>query len=332
MRRVLVCIGTYNERNNIVPMVHALGDVLTFPEDRVLVIDDASPDGTGELADDLASRLPWLEVLHRPRKEGLGSAYVAGFRRGIELGVRFVVTMDCDFSHDPRDVPRLVEAADHADIVVGSRYVTGGRNECGPQRRRILSRGGCDYARAILGVDVSDLTGGFKCYRRTALETIDVDRLRVRGYAANIEVTFLAICAGLRVREIPIHFTERRADESKMAWPIVVEAVWSVPAVRLRAFRTSRRGHRVAPWLVRDEEQRAVHGADEHALPPGWIDGPDDRELGKSVGQEHEQAPARARTVGHELDLAQLLLDVDPLQARREEANRAVAEEPHRRA
>src|SRR5687768_5748650 len=137
MPRALVCVATYNERSNIEPMVNALAGVLAFPEDRVLVIDDTSPDGTGAIADDLATTRPWLEVLHRPRKDGLGSAYVAAFRRGMEINASFVVTMDCDFSHDPRDVPRLIEAAVDADMVIGSRYVRGGRNECGTWSRRL---------------------------------------------------------------------------------------------------------------------------------------------------------------------------------------------------
>jgi dolichol-phosphate mannosyltransferase len=230
-----VCLPTYNERENIEPMVEELGAVLDTSQDRVLVIDDASPDGTGELADRLASERPWLDVLHRPRKEGLGPAYIGGFRRGLAEGAELLLEMDCDFSHDPKDVPRLIEAAADTDLVLGSRYVRGGGTVGWGLSRRIISRGGCLYAQIILGVRVRDLTGGFKCFRRETLEAIDLDALSARGYAFQIETTYRVLRAEKRVREIPIRFSERRVGSSKMSRSIVLEAVWKVPVLRWRA-------------------------------------------------------------------------------------------------
>jgi len=216
-------------------MVRALAEVLDTSRDRVLVIDDASPDGTGELADRLAAELPWVSVLHRERKDGLGPAYVAGFRRALAEGAELVLEIDCDFSHDPRDVPRLIEAAEDADLALGSRYVSGGGTENWGRARRFVSRAGSLYARLILGVGVRDLTGGFKCFRRAALEAIDLDALAARGYAFQIETTYRVLRAGLRVHEIPIRFVDRRVGESKMTRSIVAEAIWKVPALRVRA-------------------------------------------------------------------------------------------------
>jgi dolichol-phosphate mannosyltransferase len=233
--RAVVCLPTYNERENLEAMVRALGDVLDTTRDRVLVIDDASPDGTGEIADRLASELPWLSVLHRPRKEGIGPAYLAAFRKLLEKDVELVLEMDCDFSHDPVDVPRLIAAASEADLVLGSRYVKGGGTENWGLLRRAISRGGCLYAQVLLGVRVRDLTGGFKCFRREALEAIDLAALSAHGYAFQVETTYRVLRAGLRVREIPIRFTERRAGASKMTGSIVAEAMWKVPLLRLRA-------------------------------------------------------------------------------------------------
>src|SRR5438034_871970 len=168
MPRAVVCLPTYNERENVEQMLRSLGDVLG-PEDRVLVIDDSSPDGTGELADRLAAELGYVDVLHREEKEGLGPAYLAGFRHALAQGAELILEMDCDFSHDPADVPRLLAAAEHADLVLGSRYVSGGRIENWSRLRRFVSTGGSLYARLLLGVPVHDLTGGFKCYRRVVL-------------------------------------------------------------------------------------------------------------------------------------------------------------------
>jgi dolichol-phosphate mannosyltransferase len=233
--RAVVCLPTYNERENLEPMVRALAEVLDPSQDRVLVIDDASPDGTGEIADRLAEELPWVSALHRGRKEGIGPAYVAGFRRSLADGAELVLEMDCDFSHDPADVPRLMAAADAADLVLGSRYVSGGGTENWGALRRVVSRAGCLYAQVLLGVRVRDLTGGFKCYRRAALEAIDLGALSAQGYTFQIETTYRVLRAGLRVTEIPIRFVERRAGASKMTGSIVAEAIWRVPLLRLRA-------------------------------------------------------------------------------------------------
>jgi dolichol-phosphate mannosyltransferase len=233
--RAVVCLPTYNERENLEPMVQALGGVLDPNRDLLLVIDDASPDGTGELADRLAQEQPWVSVLHRERKEGLGPAYVAGFRWALAEGAELVLEMDCDFSHDPADVPRLLEVAADADLVLGSRYVRGGGTEGWSPVRKLVSRGGCLYAQVILGVHVRDLTGGFKCFRRGALETLDLDALSARGYAFQIETTYRVLRAGLRVREIPIRFADRRVGQSKMSRAVFVEAVWRVPLLRWRA-------------------------------------------------------------------------------------------------
>lgn len=233
--RAVVCLPTYNERENLERMVEALGAVLDTGRDRLLVIDDGSPDGTGEIADRLAAERPWVSVLHRAEKQGIGPAYVAGFRRALADGAEFVLELDCDFSHDPADVPRLIEAAEDADLVLGSRYVPGGGTENWGLLRRIVSRGGSFYARVFLGVGVRDLTGGFKCFRRETLEAIDLDALSAHGYAFQIETTYRVLRAGLRVREIPIRFVERRAGASKMTGSIVAEAMLKVPLLRLRA-------------------------------------------------------------------------------------------------
>jgi len=230
--RALVCLPTYNERENLEPMLRALGAVLG-PDDRVLVIDDNSPDGTGELADRLAAELPFVDVLHRERKEGLGPAYLAGFRQALERGAELVVEIDCDFSHDPHDLPRLLEAARDADLVLGSRYVPGGGVENWGLARRAISAGGSLYGRILLGVGVRDLTGGFKCFRRVVLESLPLDEVHARGYAFQIELTYRALRRGFRVREIPIRFTDRVSGGSKMSRAIVLEAIWKVPLLRL---------------------------------------------------------------------------------------------------
>jgi dolichol-phosphate mannosyltransferase len=233
---LVVCLPTYNERENLEAMVSSLDEIL--PEDgRILVIDDNSPDGTGEIADRLASERENVEVLHRPRKEGLGPAYLAGFRRSLELGADLVLEMDCDFSHDPEDVPRLVAAAEEADLVLGSRYVPGGGTKNWGLLRRIVSRGGSLYAQALLGLKVRDLTGGFKCYRRAVLETIDLGAIDSKGYAFQIETTYRAIRAGFNVVEVPIVFADRQVGGSKMSKSIVLEAIWKVPALRLSRLR-----------------------------------------------------------------------------------------------
>jgi dolichol-phosphate mannosyltransferase len=233
--RAVVCLPTYNERENLEAMVRALGEVLDTTRDAVLVIDDGSPDGTGEIADRLAAELPWFSVLHRESKEGIGPAYTAGFRQALADGAELLLEMDCDFSHSPADVPRLIEASDSADLVLGSRYVEGGGTENWGLVRRFISRGGCLYAQLLLGVRVRDLTGGFKCFRRETLEAIDLDAVAARGYGFQIETTYRVLRKGLRVREIPITFTERREGESKMTGSIVAEAMRKVPTLRWRA-------------------------------------------------------------------------------------------------
>ena len=232
----MICLPTYNERENLEPMLRALGEVLG-PDDRVLVIDDDSPDGTGELAERLAGELGFVDVLHRPRKEGLGPAYLAGFKRALDSGATFVLEMDCDFSHDPQDVPRLVAAAADADLVLGSRYVPGGGIQDWGAIRRAISWGGSLYARLVLGIPIRDLTGGFKCFRRPVLEAIPLGEVRSRGYAFQIELTYRARRRGFVVVEIPIRFADRVVGGSKMSRAIVLEAIWKVPLLRLAALR-----------------------------------------------------------------------------------------------
>jgi dolichol-phosphate mannosyltransferase len=227
----VVCLPTYNERENLEAMLRALGDKGV----RVLVVDDNSPDGTGKLADRLAAQLDYVDVLHRERKEGLGPAYLAGFRRALADGAELVLEMDCDFSHDPNDVPRLIAAATDADLVLGSRYVEGGGVRNWGLLRRFVSAGGSWYARVLLGAHVRDLTGGFKCYRRAVLERIDLDAIESKGYAFQIETAYRALRAGFHVVEIPITFVDREAGGSKMSKAIVAEAIWKVPALRLAA-------------------------------------------------------------------------------------------------
>jgi dolichol-phosphate mannosyltransferase len=236
--RAVVCLPTYDERDNIEPMVRALGEVLDTTRDRVLVIDDGSPDGTGEIADRLASELEWLDVLHRTTKEGLGRAYLAGFDRVLESDAELVLEMDCDFSHDPKDVPRLIATCEEgADLALGSRWVAGGGTVNWGLLRRFISRGGSLYARIVLGIPVRDLTGGFKCFRRRVLETIDLDAISARGYGFQIEGTYRALRAGFEVVEIPITFVDRRVGQSKMSGSIVVEAAYHVPVLRWKALR-----------------------------------------------------------------------------------------------
>jgi dolichol-phosphate mannosyltransferase len=226
-------LPTYNEAGNVEPLVAAALESLP-PSARILVVDDNSPDGTGEIADRLADEHGAVEVLHRPRKEGLGPAYIAGFRHALAAGAGLVVEMDADFSHDPADLKRLLAAAADADLVIGSRYAPGGGIGDWSALRRGISRGGSLYARLVLGVGVRDLTGGFKCFRREVLEAIDLDAVGSRGYAFQVELTYRAIQLGFRVVELPIVFSERRDGESKMNAPIVAEAIWRLPLLRLR--------------------------------------------------------------------------------------------------
>jgi len=235
--RVWVIHPTYNEAENIEPLVEAVREQL--PESRrVLIVDDDSPDGTGGIADRLAAEHDDVAVLHRAVKEGLGPAYIAGFREALAGGAELVIEMDADFSHDPAYLPQLLRAAEDADLVIGSRYVPGGGvADWGPVRR-LISRGGSAYARAALGIEIRDLTGGFKCLRRQVLEAIDLDSIDSLGYAFQVEVTYRAIQAGFRVVEIPIVFRDRREGNSKMTKAIVAEAMWRVPAMRKKRRRT----------------------------------------------------------------------------------------------
>jgi len=229
--RAWLVLPTYNEAENVEPLVEAARAKLP-PDAQVLIVDDSSPDGTGEIADRLAARHENVAVLHRPHKEGLGPAYIAGFRAALAGGAGLVLEMDADFSHDPAYLPRLLEAAKRADVVLGSRYVDGGGvSDWGPLRRGV-SRAGSAYARLVLGVGVHDLTGGFKCFRREVLEAIDLDQISTRGYAFQVEVTYRAVRLGFKVVEVPIVFRERRVGSSKMDLKIVAEAVWRLPLLR----------------------------------------------------------------------------------------------------
>jgi dolichol-phosphate mannosyltransferase len=230
-------LPTYNEAENLEPLVQALLPRLeaTGMSHTILVVDDDSPDGTGREADRLAREIPRLEVLHRAHKQGLGRAYLAGFEVALDGGAELVMEMDADFSHDPADVPRLIAAADAADLVLGSRYVPGGGVANWGVARRIVSRGGCAYARLVLGIPVRDLTGGFKCFHRRVLETLDLTGVHANGYGFQIELTYRAVRAGFTVTEVPIVFRERRRGVSKMTPRIALEAVWKVPALRVRA-------------------------------------------------------------------------------------------------
>jgi dolichol-phosphate mannosyltransferase len=230
---VWLVLPTYNEASNLEAMVGAARAQL--PERRrVLVVDDSSPDGTGEIADRLAAAHDDVEVLHRTAKEGLGPAYVAGFGAALAAGAELVAQMDADFSHDPADLPRLLAAAGSADLVLGSRYVAGGEVEDWGAVRRAISRGGSAYARAALGVGLRDLTSGFKVFRREVLAAIELGSLASLGYAFQVETTYRALRQGFRVVEVPIVFRDRRVGESKMSRRIVAEAAWRVPAMRLR--------------------------------------------------------------------------------------------------
>jgi len=236
--RIWVVIPTYNEAANIERIVRATSAELArlaTGEHRILVVDDDSPDGTGAIADSLCSELGGVEALHRKSKDGLGHAYLAGFARALHCGAELVLEMDADFSHDPRYLGDLLAAAQDADLVLGSRYVDGGGVRDWGALRGLVSRGGCLYARTLLGVNVRDLTGGFKCIRREVLEAIDLESVSAEGYVFQIEVTYRALMAGFRVREVPIVFRDRTAGSSKMSARIAFEAIWLVPRLRRSA-------------------------------------------------------------------------------------------------
>jgi dolichol-phosphate mannosyltransferase len=230
---VWLILPTYNEAENLERIVAAILEHLPEPR-HLLVVDDNSPDGTGALADRLAAPEEDISVLHRQRKEGLGPAYLAGFHIALDAGAGRIVEMDADFSHDPAYLPRLIEATESADLAIGSRYVPGGGVTEWGAMRRFISRGGSAYARLALGLQVRDLTGGFKCFRRIVLETIDLDTIEARGYAFQVETTYRAIKAGFTVVEVPIVFKDRADGKSKMSKMIVAEAMWRVPAMRFR--------------------------------------------------------------------------------------------------
>ena len=256
-------LPTYNEAENVEGIVRATAAELerAAPGDWcVLVVDDASPDGTGALADRLAAELERVEVLHRPGKEGLGKAYLAGFAHALDRGAERVVVMDADFSHDPSYLPALLAASEEADLVLGSRYVAGGRIADWPRLRRLLSRFGSLYARRVLGVGVHDLTSGFRCVRRSVLEAVEPSTLRAQGYVFNIELTYRALLAGFTVREVPICFRDRTAGDSKMSLPIAFEALMLVP--KLRSLRR--------PVAEQQEEAGARSGRRIRWRSPRW--------------------------------------------------------------
>jgi dolichol-phosphate mannosyltransferase len=232
-------LPTFNEAGNLEAIVDAALaqlEVCAEPGFRVLIVDDSSPDGTGELADGLASTHEQVEVLHREKREGLGPAYLAGFRRALDAGAGYIFQMDADFSHDPADLGRLLAAiAGGADVAIGSRYVAGGGVEHWGLLRRIVSRGGCAYARRVLGLQVRDLTGGFKCFRREVLEAINLDTVRSHGYGFQVELTQRAVQRGFAVREVPIIFRDRRHGHSKMSPRIALEAFIVLPQLRWRS-------------------------------------------------------------------------------------------------
>jgi dolichol-phosphate mannosyltransferase len=229
VNRACVIVPTYNESDNLPVIAPAI--LAAAPVD-LLVVDDNSPDGTGRIADALAAKDPRVKVLHRAAKQGLGRAYLAGFDKALGEGYQRIIEMDADFSHDPAKLPELLKASESADLVLGSRYVEGGGTANWSLGRRLLSKGGSLYARTILGVPVRDLTGGFKCFRREVLESIDLQSVRSTGYAFQIELTYRALKRGFTVREIPIVFVDRRVGKSKMSRRIVAEALWMVWKIR----------------------------------------------------------------------------------------------------
>jgi dolichol-phosphate mannosyltransferase len=230
---MLVVMPTYNERHNVPLIVPAV--LAQHPALELLIVDDNSPDGTGAIANQLAAESPRVHVLHRPGKEGLGKAYIAGFRWALECGYDLMFEMDADFSHDPRFLPAMIEAARDADLVLGSRYKTGVNVINWPISRLLLSLGANQYARWVTGLPLTDSTGGFKCFRRKVLEAIPLDRVRSNGYAFQIEMSFLAWKRGFRLKEIPIVFTDRVEGQSKMNKKIVREAIWMVWWLRIRS-------------------------------------------------------------------------------------------------
>ncbi len=262
----IAIIPTYNERDNLVPLVTAV--LAHVPSLHVLVVDDHSPDGTGRIADELAVADPRVQVLHRAGKQGLGTAYIAGFRYALARGYERIVEMDADFSHRPEDLPRLLRAADSADVVIGSRNVPGGRAENWSILRHLISKGGSQYARLLLNLPIRDCTSGFKCFRRQALAALDLDSVKSNGYAFQVELNYLCHRAGLRLVEVPIVFPDRQVGHSKMSRHIVLEAailVWQLRRrpITLAAADASTRS--TTAWAV---ETPATPAAEEHLTPP----------------------------------------------------------------
>jgi dolichol-phosphate mannosyltransferase len=258
-------LPTFNEAENVERIVEAVVAVLDAAAPtgyRVLIVDDDSPDGTGDIADRLAAERDGVEVLHRKEREGLGRAYVAGFRHALTRDAGYVLEMDADGSHDPHDLARLLTAVREggADLALGSRYVAGGQITAWSIPRRATSRGGCWYARKVLGIDVRDLTGGFKCFGAEVLEAIDLASVRSSGYAFQVELTYRALCAGFRVQEVPISFHDREQGSSKMSWRIALEAALLVPQLR----RDVRSLHRAHPRPLRTDSgsrQGSIRGS-----------------------------------------------------------------------
>jgi dolichol-phosphate mannosyltransferase len=229
--RALIVVPTYNERDNVAEVVQRF--LAEVPAAHILFVDDNSPDGTGEILDELAAHDPRVHVRHRPGKLGLGTAYLDGFRWGLARGYEYLFEMDADFSHDPKYLPGMLALARDADVVIGSRYVAGGGTENWGTGRKIISKGGSLYARTILGVKIRDVTAGFLCWRRNALETLDLDAIRSNGYSFQIEMKYRALQAGLHLVETPIVFVDRRAGQSKMSRAIFAEALLMVWKLRL---------------------------------------------------------------------------------------------------
>ncbi|MCC6179535.1 MAG: glycosyltransferase [Chloroflexi bacterium] len=285
--RSLVIIPTYNERDNLPLLVPAI--LKQGPDYDLLVVDDGSPDGTGELADRFAERTPRLSVIHREAKLGLGTAYVAGFRYALDHGYDLAFEMDADFSHDPADLPRLRQAVEHADLAIGSRWTRGGSTENWSLLRKAISRGGSLYARLLLGLPIRDLTSGFKCFRRCVLQALDLEALKSNGYGFQVEVNYRVYQLGFRIAEVPIHFADRTAGQSKMSKRIVLEAagvVW-----QLRHTRAPEASH-----VPRSVPGAARGAADSSAMPGAAEPAPShDVSAGTTagVGQAHAGSPDR---------------------------------------
>lgn len=246
--RVLVVVPTYNEAENLRPVLARLRAAV--PGAEVLVVDDGSPDGTGAIADELAAADSRVRVLHRASKEGLGAAYLAGFAWGLDRGYDVLVEMDADGSHRPEDLPRLLAALPTADLVLGSRWVPGGSVVNWPRHRKLISRGGTTYARLALGIDIRDVTGGFRAYRRATLEGLGLDEVNSQGYCFQIELAARALARGFKVVEVPITFVERERGDSKMSREIVIEALRRVTAWGITRQRDAWRGTQAGRGLV----------------------------------------------------------------------------------